>query len=96
MAKMTKKLIAVFLAILTIFSTLAVGLTAFAATKEDVYLINLPRGEDPVQSGWGHPALNFMNGWWNDEYDYTTVKSVMLFQYQARMSRKLSKLIRQD
>ena len=76
MAKMTKKLIAVFLAILTIFSTLAVGLTAFAATKEDVYLINLPRGEDPVQSGWGHPALNFMNGWWNDEYDYTTVKSM--------------------
>lgn len=71
-----KKIIALFLAVLTIISTFSLGFTAFAATKEDVYLINLPRAEDPEQSGWGHPALNFMNGWWNDAYDYTTVKAM--------------------
>ncbi len=71
-----KKITALFLAVLTIISTFSLGFTAFAATKEDVYLINLPRAEDPEQSGWGHPALNFMNGWWNDAYDYTTVKAM--------------------
>lgn len=71
-----KKITALFLAVLTIISTFSLGFTVFAATKEDVYLINLPRAEDPEQSGWGHPALNFMNGWWNDAYDYTTVKAM--------------------
>lgn len=71
-----KKITALFLAVLAIISTFSLGFTVFAATKEDVYLINLPRAEDPEQSGWGHPALNFMNGWWNDAYDYTTVKAM--------------------
>ena len=71
-----KKITALFLAVLTIISTFSLGFTVFAATKEDVYLINLPRAEDPEQSGWGHPALNFMNGWWNDAYDYTTVNAM--------------------
>lgn len=76
MAKKSKKLIALFLAILTILSSTVIGLTAFAATKEDVYLINIPRGDDPVQSGWGHPSLDFMNGWDASSVDFTTVKAM--------------------
>ena len=71
-----KRILATLLAVLICLSSIGIGFSAFAATKEDVYLINLPRGDDPEQSGWGHPALNFMNGWWNDAYDYTTVKAM--------------------
>lgn len=76
MKRNIKRMLAALLAVMLCLSSITVGLTAFAATREEVYLINLPRAEDPEQNGWGHPALNFMNGWWNDAYDYTTVKAM--------------------
>ncbi len=70
-----KKIIALFLAVLTIISTLSLGFTAFAATNE-VVQINMPRGNDPVQSGWGHGALTLLNGWSMDSTSFTTVKAI--------------------
>ena len=70
-----KKIIALFLAVLTIISTFSLGFTAFAATNE-VVQINMPRGDDPVQSGWGHGDLTLLNGWSMDSTSFTTVKAI--------------------
>ncbi|MCC8074051.1 MAG: VaFE repeat-containing surface-anchored protein [Clostridiales bacterium] len=70
-----KKIIALFLAVLTIISTFSLGFTAFAATHE-VVQINMPRGNDPVQSGWGHGDLTLLNGWTMDSTSFTTVKAI--------------------
>lgn len=59
-----KRSLSLFLAvILCLSSFMGIGITAFAAEKRDVYLIDLPRGKEPNKSGWGHPALELMNGW---------------------------------
>lgn len=64
MKKIFKKLTAVLLAVSTGISEISgLSMNVTAATKQDIYIIDLPRGNDSNQSGWGHPALNFMNGW---------------------------------
>lgn len=72
-----KRSLSLFLAvILCLSSFMEIGVTAFAAEKRDVYLIDLPRGKEPNKSGWGHPALELMNGWSTFDTDYVTVKAL--------------------
>ena len=72
-----KRSLSLFLAvILCLSSFMGIGITAFAAEKRDVYLIDLPRGKEPNKSGWGHPALELMNGWSTFDTDYVTVKAL--------------------
>ena len=72
-----KRSLSLFLAVILCLSSFAVtGITAFAAEKRDVYLIDLPRGKEPNKSGWGHPALELMNGWSTFDTDYVTVKAL--------------------
>lgn len=72
-----KRNISLFLAvILCLSSFMGVGVTAFAASKQDVYIIDLPRGNESNKSGWGHPALSLMNGWSTFDTDYVTVKAL--------------------
>ena len=73
----TKRIISLFMAvILCLSSFIGIGVTAFAASKQDVYLIDLPRGKETNKSGWGHPALSLMNGWSTFDTDYVTVKAI--------------------
>lgn len=72
-----KRSLSLFLAvILCLSSFMGIGITAFAAEKRDVYLIDLPRGKEPNKSGWGHPALELMNGWSTFDTDYVTIKAL--------------------
>lgn len=72
-----KRSLSLFLAVILCFSSfMGIGITAFAAEKRDVYLIDLPRGKEPNKSGWGHPALELMNGWSTFDTDYVTVKAL--------------------
>ena len=76
-----KRCTSLALALIICISAFAgLGTTAFAATKEDVYLINIPRANDPVQSGWGHPALQFMNGWGTSAVNFNTVKAMNAYE----------------
>ena len=70
-----KRLIALIMAIITIFSTFTICFSVYAATEE-VVQINMPRGDDPVQSGWGHGDLSLLNGWSMDATSFTTVKAM--------------------
>ena len=66
-----------FLAVLMCFSSLiGVAATAYAATKQDVYIIDLPRGKETNKEHWGHPAYELMNGWSTFNTDYVTVKAI--------------------
>lgn len=76
MIKKSKKLIALLLAVITLFSATSVNLVAYAATKGTVYITNIPRGNDPKKDGWGHPALKLMNGWDSPKTGVTTIKAV--------------------
>lgn len=72
-----KRSLSLFLAVILCLSSFAVtGIAAFAASKQDVYLIDLPRGKETNKSGWGHPALELMNGWSTFDTDYVTVKAI--------------------
>lgn len=72
-----KRSLSLLLAVILCFSSfMGIGVTAFAAEKRDVYLIDLPRGKEPNKSGWGHPALELMNGWSTFDTDYVTVKAL--------------------
>lgn len=74
--KMKRSLSLLLAVILCLSSFMGIGITAFAAEKRDVYLIDLPRGKEPNKSGWGHPALELMNGWSTFDTDYVTVKAL--------------------
>lgn len=74
--KMKRSLSLLLAVILCLSSFMGIGVTAFAAEKRDVYLIDLPRGKEPNKSGWGHPALKLMNGWSTFDTDYVTVKAL--------------------
>lgn len=72
-----KRSISLLLAVLLCFSSfMGIGITAFAATKKDVYCIDLPRGNEPNKNGWGHPALEYMNGWGTFDTDFVTAKAM--------------------
>ena len=77
MKKFIKRSTSLFLALLMCFSSLiGVTATAHAATKQDVYIIDLPRGKETNKEHWGHPAYELMNGWSTFNTDYVTVKAI--------------------
>lgn len=62
-----KKVLSLFLTMTVIcLSLFSVGtLSSYAAVgeKEDVYIVEFPRSGEANRSGWGHEALQYMNGW---------------------------------
>lgn len=77
MKKFIKRSASLFLAVLMCFSSLiGVTATAHAATKQDVYIIDLPRGKETNKEHWGHPAYELMNGWNTFNTDHVTVKAI--------------------
>lgn len=77
MKKFIKRSTSLFLAVLMCVSSLiGVTATAHAATKQDVYIIDLPRGKETNKEHWGHPAYELMNGWSTFNTDYVTVKAI--------------------
>ena len=77
MKKFIKRSTSLFLAVLMCFSSLiGVTATAHAATKQDVYIIDLPRGKETNNEHWGHPAYELINGWSTFNTDYVTVKAI--------------------
>lgn len=77
MKKFIKRSTSLFLAVLMCFSSLiGVTATAHAATKQDVYIIDLPRGKETNKEHWGHSAYELMNGWSTFNTDYVTVKAI--------------------
>lgn len=81
MKKFIKRSTSLFLAVLMCFSSLiGVTATAHAATKQDVYIIDLPRGKETNKEHWGHPAYELMNGWSTFNTDYVTVKQLAIMR----------------
>ena len=77
MKKFFKRSTSMVLAILMCFSSLiGVAATAYAATKQDVYIIDLPRAKETNKDNWGHPAYELLNGWSTFNTDYVTVKAI--------------------
>ena len=77
MKKFIKQSTSLFLAVLMCFSSLiGVTATAHAATKQDVYIIDLPRAKETNKDNWGHPAYELLNGWSTFNTDYVTVKAI--------------------
>lgn len=72
--KKLKRALSLFLAVLMSIGILS-GFNAnvFAAERMTIYMVDLPRSNDPNKSGWGHPALNFMGGWSAKAGDHQTV-----------------------
>lgn len=68
MSRTVKRLLSLFLAVSMFCGTFAVTAAASpqtaAANTCEVKLIDLPRSGDPNKSGWGHPDLKYMNGWY--------------------------------
>lgn len=76
-----KRTLSLFLSmIIGISAVSAISVTTSAATKEDVYTMELPRAEDKNQEGWGHAAKQYLNGWETHETEFITVKSVESFE----------------
>lgn len=71
-----KSLLSMLLAVVIAVLPLTCGITAFAASKQDVYNIDLPRGNEPNKEGWGHPALDYLNGWATFDTDFITAKAM--------------------
>lgn len=75
--KKFKRILSLILAILICVTAVSsISFTAFAASKQEVFLIDLPRGNETNKSGWGHAAKNYLNGWFTNESDGTTVKAI--------------------
>lgn len=75
--KKFKRILSLVLAVLTCVTAVSsISFTAFAASKQEVFLIDLPRGDETNKSGWGHAAKNYLNGWFTNESDGTTVKAI--------------------
>lgn len=66
-SKKFQKVLSLFLAMTVIcLSLFSVGtLSSYAAVgeKADVYIVEFPRSGEANRSGWGHEALQYMNGW---------------------------------
>ena len=79
-----KKVLSLILVVLTCITAVStVSFTASAATKQEVYLIDLPRSNEPNKSGWGHSAKNYLNGWFTKENDTVTVKAIGDYEGQS-------------
>lgn len=71
------------LALLMCFSTIfGLGTTAFAAGEQaEVYMIGFPRDGDANYGGvWGHPNLNYMNGWTSGKSNYTNIRAMNSYE----------------
>lgn len=67
--------------------TALVGLgttTAFAAGEQaEIYLISFPRSGDAnldYGGSWGHPNLQYMNGWYSGNSKYTTIRAMHSYE----------------
>lgn len=67
--------------------TALVGLgttTAFAAGEQaEVYLISFPRSGDAnldYGGSWGHPNLQYINGWYSGNSKYTTIRAMHSYE----------------
>lgn len=81
--KTFKRGTSLFLALLMCFSTmLGLGTTAYAAGEQaEVYMIGFPRDGDANYSGeWGHPDLNYMNGWTSGKSNYTNIRAMNSYE----------------
>ena len=64
MTNVIKKPLSLLLALLICIGVLSgVPLTVSAVETGPVYFVAIPRGDDPLQDGWGHPEMPLMNGW---------------------------------
>ena len=80
MKKHFKRILALALSVMTCMGMFtAFSLTASAASAE-VYMLQLPRGEDPNRSGWGHPSMTFVNGWRSGSSEHVTIKSIGTYE----------------
>lgn len=52
--------------------------TAYAAGEQaEVYMISFPRdGDANINGDWGHPSLQYMNGWTSGRSDKTTIRAM--------------------
>lgn len=76
--KAMKKCISLMLAIImvaSIFSNFS-AVTLAASEKMDCYQVKYPRSTDKNQSGWGHEAKKFLNGWSVGATNAMTTKSM--------------------
>lgn len=81
--KSFKRGTSMLLALLMCFSTiLGLGTTAFAAGEQaEVYMIGFPRDGDANYGGeWGHPDLNYMNGWSSGKSNYTNIRAMNSYE----------------
>lgn len=81
--KSFKRGTSMLLALLMCFSTIfGLGTTAFAAGEQaEVYMIGFPRDGDANYGGeWGHPDLNYMNGWSSGKSSYTNIRAMNSYE----------------
>ena len=71
-----KKILSVLLAVLVCLFAFSASFSVFAETVGEVYQVNLPRGNEPNKTGWGHPSLSFINGWNLSASEFTTAKAI--------------------
>ena len=55
-----------------------------AATTEDLYVVDLPRSNETNKTGWGHPAVDLMNGWGMDSSSKGNIKA--LGSYEGKVA----------
>lgn len=75
-----KRGLTAFMAMLLCLSSF-IGLgttTAYAAGEQaEVYMISFPRdGDANINGDWGHPSLQYMNGWTSGRSDKTTIRAM--------------------
>lgn len=64
MTNVIKKPLSILLAFLMCIGVMAgIPLAVSAAESGQVYYVAIPRGNDPLQDGWGHPEMPLINGW---------------------------------
>ena len=75
-----KRSIALLMAMVLCFTAFAgVGIPAVSAAGEEaeVFMIGFPRdGDAKYDANWGHPTLNFMNGWTSNENNRTNIRAM--------------------
>lgn len=61
------------------------GTTVYAAgTQEKVYIVSFPRsGDVSSNTGWGHTAQSYLNGWSTNANNYTVTRAIGSYEGQA-------------
>lgn len=83
--KKRKKLIVVLLTLLFCIGIISpLVMTAVrAASTEELYVIDLPRANETNKTGWGHPAVELMNGWGMESSSKGNMKALGSYEGQA-------------